>query len=96
MKLISTWIKASRKPVMPRAFLEFSNPSDTGTPKLFNGPKVKLKVRRTKELKAIPLFKVKKDRSFHGTGPAMWYRKIAYPMENRHVKAIIIPAAFFD
>ena len=71
MKLINTWIRARRKPVMPRAFLEFSNPSETGIPKLFNGPKLKLKVRRTKELKAIPLFKVKKDKSFQGTGPAM-------------------------
>jgi hypothetical protein len=71
-----------------------SQPPGSFTPILCKGPNVKLKVISTKALKEMPLFKIKKGKSFQGTGPAMWYRRMAYPNERIQVKAMIMPEEF--
>jgi hypothetical protein len=59
------------KPIIPTNLLDLSQLFGTGTPRFFRGPNVKLNVRRIKALREIPLFKIKKGKSFQGTGPKM-------------------------
>jgi hypothetical protein len=61
----------NRKPVIPNAFLELSQPSDTLTPRLFKGPRLKLKVSNIKAASDMPLFIIKKGKSFQGTVPTI-------------------------
>jgi len=85
------WISTKRKPVMPRALREFSQPSGTFTPKLLSGPKLKLNVSRINAASDIHLFVIKKGKSFQGTVPAIWYLRTAYPKENTQTQTMIIP-----
>ncbi|WP_139280782.1 hypothetical protein [Shimia gijangensis] len=67
---------------MPIAIRAFSQLSGMRSPRFFAGPKPKFMINKTSDVKQMLLFRVKKDRSFHGTGPNMWYRKIEYPKQN--------------
>ena len=73
---MSAWMSTNRKPVIPSAARALSHFSETLIPKLFNGPKVKLKVSKIKADNEMPLFRIKNGNSLQGTGPAMWYRRM--------------------
>ncbi len=63
------WTNARIKPTTPNDFLASSNSSFIRMFNFFNGPKEKLSVKRINAASEIPLFRIKKGTSFHGTSP---------------------------
>ena len=77
IKLIITCTNTCMKPTMPIILRDLSQLLGIGAPRFLRGPNVKLKASKINALMEMPLFNMKKGKSFQGTSPKTWYRTIA-------------------